>query len=270
MPPIARARYYGSMNDVANYNWSRFTTAGLVDRVEYFPSLVSTNDFARGRAASSPRGQRLLIVADEQTAGRGRGGNRWWTGAGSLACSLLFDPALRKIERRFYPMISLAAAIAIVESVAALSGRSDVGLHWPNDVFVTGRKLAGVLVEALADGRHVLGIGCNLHNRSTEAPPELAAIVTSLVEISDAPPDRGDFLLDILRRFDARLDELSRSPELVGHRANELCLQLGARLTLRTGTRQVSGICTGIAHDGALLLDTLAGRESFYSGVLVK
>ncbi|MGH7135199.1 MAG: biotin--[acetyl-CoA-carboxylase] ligase [Pirellulales bacterium] len=258
------------MSDLANYDWSRFTTAGVVDRVEYFPTLTSTNDFARERAAGAPRGRRLLVVADEQTAGRGRGGNRWWTGAGSLACSLLFDPASRPIERRYYPMISLAAAVAIVEAVASCSRRSDAGLHWPNDVFVAGRKLAGVLVEALADGRHVLGIGCNLHNRSAQAPPGLSSIVTSLAEISDAPPDRGDFLLGILRRLDARLDELARQPDLLGQRANELCLQHGARLTLRAGTRQVSGICAGIAHDGALVLDTSTGRESFYSGVLVK
>jgi BirA family biotin operon repressor/biotin-[acetyl-CoA-carboxylase] ligase len=256
--------------DLASFDWSRLQADGLVERVEYLPSISSTNDFAREAAGSLPRGERLLVVAERQTAGRGRGSNRWWTGGGSLAFSLLFDPAARNIGRRHYPMISLAASIAVIETVTDMSRRSDVGLHWPNDVFLAGRKLAGVLVEALSDGRHVLGVGCNVQNRSADAPPELAGLVISLAEVLDSAPHRGDVLFDTMRRFDARLDELARCHETVGRRAHELCLQHGAALTLRAGSREVSGTCAGIAADGALLLDTVNGRQSFYSGVLVK
>src|SRR5487761_1135631 len=104
-----------SVTELAHFDWSSLVATGLVDRAEYFASLSSTNDYAREVAGSLPREERLLIVADEQTTGRGRGANRWWTGSGSLACTLVFDPAQRDIERRYYPLISLAAAIAIVE-----------------------------------------------------------------------------------------------------------------------------------------------------------
>ena len=258
------------MTDLAQFNWPSLAASGLVDRAEYFASLASTNDYAREIAGGLPREERVLIVADEQTAGRGRGANRWWTGSGSLACTLVFDPAARGIERRYYPMISLAAAIAIVETAAEVTSRGNVGLHWPNDVFVEGRKLAGVLVEALADGRHLLGIGCNVNNRASQAPAELSTIVTSLADLTDRNQSRGDFLRAILVRLNERLEELARSPHSLGHHADEICLQRGSILTLRSGNREASGLCAGIAEDGALLLDTISGRQSFYSGVLVK
>jgi BirA family biotin operon repressor/biotin-[acetyl-CoA-carboxylase] ligase len=259
-----------SVSEFAAFDWSTLREGGLVHRTEYLPSVGSTNDHARERAAGLPSGETLLVVADEQTAGRGRGSNRWWTGSGSLACSLLFDPARRKIDRRHYPMISLASAIAIAETVSAISGRFDIGLHWPNDVFAGGRKLAGVLIEALADGRHVLGIGCNINNRVADAPPELAPVVTSLADLTDRLHQRSEVLGGIFERLAARLDELATQPYAVGQRANELCLQHGHFLTLRAGTYESSGVCAGIASDGALLLVTSAGRQAFYSGVLLK
>jgi BirA family biotin operon repressor/biotin-[acetyl-CoA-carboxylase] ligase len=183
---------------------------------------------------------------------------------------LLFDPAARQIERRFHPMISLAAAIAIAETAAAVVSTVDVGLHWPNDVFVVERKLAGVLIEVLPDGRHVLGIGCNVNNRISAAPTELSNIATSLVDLTGHDHCRGELLQGILERFDRQLDDLARSPHRVGRRANAHCMQLGMPLTIRAGERTTSGLCVGIADDGALLLDMPAGRQAFYSGVLLK
>lgn len=255
---------------MSEFDWSTFAEHGHADQVEHFASLASTNDYAREVAASVPREKRLLVVADEQTAGRGRGANRWWTGQGSLACSLLFDPAARQIERRFYPMISLATAIAIAETAAEVLSTVDVGLHWPNDVFVGERKLAGVLIEVLPDGRHVLGIGCNVNNRTSSAPPELSTVATSLVDLTGRDHCRGALLRGILERLDPRLDDLARSPQAIGRRANELCKQHARPLTLRAGERVAAGLCVGIADDGALVLDTPTGRQSFYSGVLVK
>lgn len=257
-------------SDLATYDWSLLKTHGLVERVEYLQSIGSTNDFAREMAGRLPRGERLLVVAERQTAGRGRGSNRWWTANGSLAFSLLFDPAQRNIARCHHPMISLAAALAVIDTVVEITGKTDVGLHWPNDVFLAGRKLAGVLIEALADGRHVLGVGCNVQNRSADAPPELAGVVISLADVTVPAPCRSEMLCGIVRRFDTNLAELADCHEVVGRRAHELCRQYGHKLTIRAGAHNTAGICAGIALDGALLLDTVNGRRSFYSGVLVK
>ncbi|HVW36477.1 MAG TPA: biotin--[acetyl-CoA-carboxylase] ligase [Pirellulales bacterium] len=249
-------------------NLESLLASGLLARVEHHPTLSSTNDHAR-QAAAEPGEFPLLVIADEQTAGRGRGANRWWTGAGSLACSLLFEPAAGGIERRYYSMISLAAAVAIVETAAPLLPHQPVGVHWPNDVFVSKRKLAGILVEALPDGKHIVGIGCNVNNSLAEAPAELQAIVASLVDLTGQRRHRTAFLLELLDRLQANLQLLAAAPESLGERAHELCLQRGRRLTLQTGARLASGICAGIAPDGALLLETPGGLETHYSGVLM-
>ncbi|HUY92027.1 MAG TPA: biotin--[acetyl-CoA-carboxylase] ligase [Pirellulales bacterium] len=272
-------------------NLESLLASGLLARVEHHPRLTSTNDHAR-LAATEAGELPLLVIADEQTAGRGRGANRWWTGRGSLACSLLFEPAASGIERRYFSMISLAAAVAIVETAAPLVAQRPIGVHWPNDVFVSDRKLAGILVEALPDGKHIVGIGCNVNNSLAEAPAELQKIVTSLADLTGRSQHRAAFLLELLERLQANLGTLAAAPESLGERANELCLQRGRRLTLQTGQCAgrgrpalhrnapgegarpsmrilASGVCAGIAPDGALLLETPTGLQTHYSGVLV-
>ena len=144
-------------------------------RVEHHRSLRSTNDRAKQCAAGRCGPLPLLIVADSQTAGRGRGRNRWWTGEGSLAFSLLVDVRPWAMDRNREPMIALAAGIATVEAVKPLLPLHTVGIHWPNDVFVAGRKLAGILIEAPSPGIRVIGIGINTNTSLSEAPPDLEA-----------------------------------------------------------------------------------------------
>ena len=251
-------------------NLTPLRAARLVDRLEYHESLTSTNDYLREVAARVPRSENMLVIAERQTAGRGRGANRWWTGPESLAFSLLFDPATRDIPQRSFPLLSLAAAVALIETVAPLVGSHEIGLHWPNDVFAAGRKLAGILVEALPDGRLVLGIGCNVNHRASDAPAELADTLVTLADLSGKSHDRTGLLLVLLERLDETFDFLARSPTGLGRRANALCLQHGRKLTLAVGSRQAVGLCAGIAEDGALLLDTATGRERFYSGVILR
>ncbi|MEX2120816.1 MAG: biotin--[acetyl-CoA-carboxylase] ligase [Pirellulales bacterium] len=237
--------------------------------IEYHDSLTSTNDRARAIALEGEPELPILIVAQRQTAGRGRGQNRWWTGDGGLACTLLFDPQEPGIVPRYQAMIPLAAAVAIVDAVAkSLAGRQ-VGLHWPNDVFVAGRKLAGVLVEGLPDGRQILGIGLNVNNALAEAPPELAETATTLAELTGSVQDRTEVLAALLWHLESALGQLAANPESLGRRADQLCLQHGRPLCLRSGSQDVRGICRGIAPDGALVLETPAGYKYYYSGVLV-
>jgi BirA family biotin operon repressor/biotin-[acetyl-CoA-carboxylase] ligase len=241
----------------------------LVARVEHHTTLGSTNDRARRCAAEGAGPLPLLVVADCQTAGRGRGGNRWWTGRGSLACSLLLEVDAREIERGRSPLVALAAAVAIVRTAAPLLAPRSVGVHWPNDVFVDGRKLAGVLVEGLSDRLYVLGIGLNTNNTLEEAPRELRAKVATLRELTGIRHDRTTILSTLLGHLGDLLEELGPAPQRIAEWADTLCLQRGRVLTVRTGGRSVSGRCQGIAPDGALLLETDRGRESIYSGVLI-
>ena len=240
----------------------------FVVRVEHRRSLTSTNDLASRLAAEKGGALPLLVVADRQTAGRGRGGNRWWTGRGSLAMSLLLDADVVRVGRRRTPLISLAAAVAVVETAAPLLPDHTVGIHWPNDVLAAGRKLAGVLIEVLPGGRTILGIGLNTNNSLADAPEELRGTATTLLELGGRPHDRTDVLVALLGHLEGGIVLLQSAPRRIAARADELCLQHGRTLRLQQGSRSVTGRCAGIDADGALLLETGSERRRYFSGVL--
>ncbi|MGO8748283.1 MAG: biotin--[acetyl-CoA-carboxylase] ligase [Thermoguttaceae bacterium] len=238
-------------------------------RVEHHRSLRSTNDRAKQCAAGRCGPLPLLIVADSQTAGRGRGRNRWWTGEGSLAFSLLVDVRPWAMDRNREPMIALAAGIATVEAVKPLLPLHTVGIHWPNDVFVAGRKLAGILIEAPSPGIRVIGIGINTNTSLSEAPPDLKRTAVTLLDLTGARHDSTEILIRLLRELAKLLGRLGSEPAEIGARADALCLQRGQSLALNAGQCTVVGVCAGIAADGALLLDTREGRKAVYSGEVV-
>ncbi|MBI3469503.1 MAG: biotin--[acetyl-CoA-carboxylase] ligase [Planctomycetes bacterium] len=251
----------------------RLLATAPVARVEHYPSLSSTNDRARSAAGEPGMALPLLVIADEQSSGRGRGSNRWWTGAGSLAASLLFEPAASRLDPLRCRVLALVAAVAVVDTVAPLLRGRAVGLHWPNDVYTAGKKLCGVLVEALADQRYVVGIGLNLNNTCHEAPADVRRRATSVLDLTGSPHDKTDVLLQLLTHWHECLQVLAADPERLGARFDALCLQHGELLTLYqshepSNARSVSGICAGIGPDGSLLLDTAAGRRAFFAGTL--
>jgi len=242
----------------------------FVAAVEHHHTLASTNDRAKQCAAAGSGPLPLLIVADEQTAGRGRGTNRWWTGRGGLAFSMLLDAGRLRIDRARSPLVALAAAVAVVEAAAPLLPSRTVGVRWPNDVYVEGRKLAGVLVEVVSRGLHVVGVGVNTNNSLEEAPPELRSTATTLSELTGTRHDQTAFLLAVLEHFAQMLRQLASTPQQVGARADALCLERGQVLRIASGGGSITGRCVGIAPDGALVLDTPKGRQTFYSAVLQK
>jgi len=252
----------------AEFDPELLRAAGQVDHVEYHPTLTSTNDYARDASARYGRHESLLVIAAEQTAGRGRGSNRWWTGSGSLSFSLLFDPVALGIARQNCAMVSLAAALAIVEAVNPRFAPFSAGIHWPNDVYVGLRKLAGILIEVLPDGRHILGIGINVNNSVDDAPQELAELVATMLDLARRPFDRGELLADLLSHLRTRLAQLAATPELIGREANAICLQHGRPICVQSGSREFRGRCYGIGADGALVLDTAEGRRNIYAGFL--
>jgi BirA family biotin operon repressor/biotin-[acetyl-CoA-carboxylase] ligase len=241
----------------------------FVARAEYYPSLASTNDRA-AEAASRDGGQLpLLVVTDRQTAGRGRGANRWWTGPGALAFSLLVDGRTVGADEGRSPLVALAAATAVVDAVTPLLPGQTPGIHWPNDVFVGGRKLAGILIKVLPDRRHVIGVGLNTNNSLADAPAELQATAATLRDLGRQSYDQTEILIELLKRLESEFQRLGHAPQSVAARADALCLQRGQTLTFQGTGRTVTGRCGGIAADGAIWLETSAGREAFFSGTLL-
>ena len=262
-------------------NINRILRETFVVEVEHRAEIGSTNDRAMERAKQGASKLPLLVIADLQTAGRGRGNNRWWTGPGSLTFSLLLESTAaenktdillgRQLNCRpnIAPLVSLAAGMAVAETMRLLLPDREVGIHWPNDVIAAGRKLAGILVEALPNGRTIIGIGINTNNSMAEAPAELLPIATTLLELTGKRHDHIEILIALLSRLETHLVALKQEPSQLTTQADALCLQRDKRLTLQLGRQTIAGICRGIAPDGALLLETPEGLRSFYSGIII-
>jgi BirA family transcriptional regulator, biotin operon repressor / biotin---[acetyl-CoA-carboxylase] ligase len=248
----------------------RILSETVVARAEHHPSLGSTSDRAAECAKQSDCKLPLLVVADRQTTGRGQGANRWWTGPGSLAFSLLVDGQTVGAARVRSPLVALATGVAVAETVALLVPAHEVGIHWPNDVLAAGRKLCGILIEVLPDRRHVVGIGLNTNNSLADAPLELQSTAATLRDLAGWEFDQTEILIDLLKRLESEWERLCREPQSVAARADALCLQRGQTISLRQGQRTIAGRCLGIAPDGAIRLETPAGVETLYSGNVLR
>jgi BirA family biotin operon repressor/biotin-[acetyl-CoA-carboxylase] ligase len=238
-----------------------------VAAVEVFRTLSSTNDWAKRRAGESACPLPLLVVTEEQTAGRGRGANRWWSDSGSLTFSLVLPPEWLPSDLTAAPLISIATAVAVAEAIVPLLAGHQVGIDWPNDVMADGRKIAGILVEVLGNRRPIVGIGLNVNNRLDEAPAPIVERATTLWELTRVAHDLTSVLVDVLQCLEVRVGQLTAPAALVRD-ANALCLQQGRTLNLRRGDQTIVGRYVGIAADGSLLLDTPEGRRAFASGTL--
>ncbi len=227
--------------------------------LHYFSEIGSTNDEARRLAeAGAPEG--ALVVAEAQTAGKGRAGRRWLTPPGTaLAFSLVLRPRLAAVEAARLTMLAGVAAAEAAEGVAA----RPVALKWPNDVLVGGAKAGGILVESGLTGERldfaVIGIGLNV---SATPPPEAVDFPATALQSPGARPiDRRRLLRDILARMEA-LYPLATDADGEALRvlwAARLAW-LGERVTARTAEGEVAGQAEGVAADGALLI-RLPGGE---------
>ncbi len=125
-----------------------------------------------------------------------------------------------------------------------------------------------MLVEALPDGLHILGIGLNTNGRVSDAPREIQSRLTTLRDLTGQPHDHTDLTLAVLDRLVNCLRKLGSDAGSLGRRFDELCLQHGQTLTLYQGERATTGRCLGIAPDGGLVLETPAGPRTLHSGTL--
>ena len=165
-------------------------------RIAVWDRVTSTNDVAAA-AARSRSNEGLVVMAESQTAGRGRRGRSWVAPAGS---SLLLSTLLFPSGELAQPWWLMAlGAVAAAEAASAAVGRP-ARIKWPNDVRIEGRKVAGVLVERAAGA--VVGIGLNVNSTADDFPEELRAAASSLREISGQSVDRSELARELIRRLD--------------------------------------------------------------------
>jgi BirA family biotin operon repressor/biotin-[acetyl-CoA-carboxylase] ligase len=238
----------------------------LKPRVLRFESLPSTNT-ELARHASEGAGEGLAIVADEQTAGRGRLQRVWSSPRGAgLYFSILLQPA---IAQEHWPLIVFLAALAVGD---ALSEACDVDtdIKWPNDLLSGERKICGILSETVETpgGRAVIvGIGINL---TAEAyPAELSPVATSVGEASSRAPERETVLGALLRalsRWYSLLHEVDGREKIVAAWAGRSSYANGKSVQVVNGDEVWQGITCGVESDGALRLETTDGMKIVRAG----
>lgn len=215
----------------------------------------STNDHARELAlAGAPHG--TVVVAEQQTAGRGRQGRVWSAPAGrALTFSALVRPGPTGFEA-----LPLAVAVAVCEACEALVPVACT-IKWPNDVWVDGRKVAGVLIEARPqDGWAVVGIGLNVDTPFEEFPEELRDSAASLRTATGTPVDR-DVALDVLLERLAAWSGRVADPLAVANAFRARDALNGHRIAWMTGEGRHEGEARGIDDDGALVVFTASGER---------
>jgi BirA family biotin operon repressor/biotin-[acetyl-CoA-carboxylase] ligase len=227
---------------------------------------ASTNDEARVLAqAGAPAG--TVVIADHQSAGRGREGRRWHDTPGeSLLLSVVLRPA-RSADPASPGPAPLRVGLAACDAIRRVTG-IETRLKWPNDVLTSDdRKLAGILCEAVsgADPFVVAGVGINVLQSDAAWPPELAGRVTSIRAVAGAAPTRAALaaaLIDALRPFTPGTAELDAA-ELDAFRRRDA---LDGREIALDG--EPAGTAAGIGADGALIIRTPAGTRTVHSGTV--
>ncbi len=234
-------------------------------RLTYLPTTDSTNAVA-GELARTEPGEGRVVLADQQTAGRGRLGRTWVSPPGAgLYLSVVLRPSPTTA-----PLLTLMAGVAAAEGIEAATGWRPE-LKWPNDLVVGRRKLGGILAEGStgADGLQsvVLGIGINLQHAAY--PREIAGRATSLEAELGRPVERGAVFVEVLAALEHRYAQVSagrRAGLLDDWRALAVSIR-GRRVEwddLDGGVR--TGLSHGIDESGALLVRTDTGIEKIVAG----
>lgn len=216
-------------------------------------TVGSTNDEVR-KLAQAGAADGLVLLAERQTAGRGRRGAAWFSPVGeSLAFSILVRP---EEPKALWPRLALAAGLSVAEAVESFGPQA--GIKWPNDVWIRHLKVAGILVEAGTDFA-IVGIGINV--KTTEFPPEVAEIATSLKIEGGRDFQLPDVLAAIIRQFSLRRHQIGGSFEELLSAVRLRCVLTGNRVSLTTSNGLQTGVIEGIGPGGELLLRTENGLE---------
>ncbi len=249
---------------------SQLAGTPFVGRVLHFPTIHSTNTMAM-KAADEGAAHGAVYVADEQTAGRGRGAHAWHSAAGSgLYVSVLLRPRLAPADVLWLSLGAGLAVHAAVKQVTALEG----DIRWPNDLLFGTKKFGGILTELNAEVtrvRHVvIGIGINVHQE--EFPAELASIATSLAIESGRQWSRQDLLVALLRGLDREMNALT-APGQMEAATTSILARLEAASTWVRGKRVTveenggySGVTDGLDARGFLRVRAADGMRTVFSG----
>lgn len=226
--------------------------------IELHRETDSTNTLAMAAAARGAA-EGTVVLAETQRAGRGRLGRSWCSPPGNVYLSVVLRPPVPVVRA---PLITLMGAVAVASAVRRLPGLA-AAIKWPNDIFLSGKKTAGLLTEMSAEPdriRHIaLGIGVNVNMPASALPPEVRATATSLSDEAGGPIDRTLFVRTLLEELDRWYRVFLTAPGDVLREWEALNMTTGRRISVSgpDGVRQ--GRARGIDAEGRLLLELDGG-----------
>jgi len=247
--------------------------AGDCRSIRYFAEVDSTNsaacrDLVNGEMCDADRLPRLYL-ADRQTSGRGRHGRTWVADNGTLTFSVLYaigdDDEFKLAE---VPLVALATGVAVARTIEYLAAPISAKIKWPNDVHVAGGKVAGVLVESVANrsDRLVVGIGLNVATHLQQFGEVITQPARSMVDISRGPKDRYAWLAEIVNQMGHTYHLMRSRPQQLIQEIRSRCLLAGTSVQYRVGETLQTGQCLGINSRGGLLIQKDGETRSIFSG----
>lgn len=234
--------------------------------VIYLDSVDSTNTFAKLEAGKGAT-DHTLIIADFQTAGRGRRGRGFESARGQgIFMSLLLRPDFQPSQAS---MITLVAGLAVRRAILEVTGL-ETQIKWPNDLVINGRKLCGILTEMSAKPERieylVAGIGVNVNQEAFSK--ELLNVATSVLLETGKKYERAILIEEILRWFEYYYGQFLKTCDLsyLKEEYNSHMINFGGEVIVEQGTEKYSAIATGIDDDGELLIERAGVPGKVLSG----
>ncbi len=224
-------------------------------RTLYYPSLTSTMVVAK-REAQLGASEGTVVIADEQTAGRGRLQRAWLAPKGNVALSIILYPRVD-----YLPSLIMLASLAVAHCIKTVTGLKPQ-IKWPNDVLINGKKACGILIESDVRGTTVhyaiIGIGINVNLRPADFP-EIQTIATSLSQELGRDVSRLAVTRSLLVEMEKLYLALAAGDSLY-EEWRDTMVTLGQKVRVKTGETTCEGIAESVDRDGSLLLRQADGH----------
>lgn len=241
---------YLSLASITNNLGTRF----IGQRIIYYPTITSTMEVAK-REARQGAAEGTVVVAEEQTVGRGRIKRVWLSPKGCVALSIILYPSLS-----YLPSLIMLASLAVAHSIETVTGLK-LQIKWPNDVLISDKKVGGILIEDEMRGKVVeyaiIGIGLNVNIKLSDFPIILP-IATSLSDELGKEIPRLDIIQQLLVEIE-RLYLMLQAGGSVFEEWRDRLVTLGKKVHVMWGETRCEGIAESVAKDGSLLLRHLDG-----------
>ncbi|EEM11980.1 Biotin--[acetyl-CoA-carboxylase] synthetase [Bacillus pseudomycoides] len=234
----------------------------FIGRTVYFKESVESTQHIAAKLAYEGAAEGTIVVAEEQTAGRGRLSRKWHSPKGTgIWMSIILRPA---IPVHHAPQLTLLAAVSVAQAIEKCTS-VNVGIKWPNDILIEGKKAVGILTEMQADpdkiNAVIMGIGINANQGQEHFADEIKEIATSLAIESGKPIVRAELMQQIFLQMEKLYQEYVKNGfSVIKLLWESYAISIGKEITARTMKDTITGVAKGITADGVLMLEDDKGQ----------